>query len=139
MVRKSKVLGLDIGTKRIGCAVAYADGIAVRTLDIIQRRGDFSEVSNIKKIIEDENISLIVIGLPYNMDGSEGKRIEDARLYAGELKKRLRLDIDFQDERLSTVEAERMISHLKSKKRSKLKKNIDSIAAEVILRDYLQT
>lgn len=129
-----KVLGVDLGDKRIGLAISDAEGKLAVPLKTLNRNG--KELEEIIKTKLSEGIEEIVIGLPLNMDGSLGEQGEKARRFARELEEKTALHIELWDERLSTFEAERRLREA-GKKGDKLKKSLDIAAATVILQDYL--
>ena len=131
-----KLMGLDLGTKTIG--IAFSDvnlGIASarRTLLRTKFTRDVAELSG---EIEKENVFAIVLGLPYNMDGSQGKRAQSTRAFASNFKRHSSTPIFFQDERLSSFKADQAMleADLSRKKREE---KIDAVAAAIILQAAL--
>ena len=131
-----KILALDIGTVRIGVAVSDIMEIIASVYEVYRRKYLKLDVEHIAKIVTDLNVGEIVIGLPLKMDGSEGQSVEMAREFGEELKKVVNVPIHYQDERLSTVSAERILIE-SGMRREKRKDKIDSIAATIILQTYL--
>ncbi len=133
-----KILGLDLGTKRIGVAVTDELGIAAHARDFIERKNDKEVLNSIFEIVETEKIKKIVIGYPINMNGTKGPRAKDSEKIKVLLEENLGLPVILWDERLSTKEAEDiMISASVSRK--KRKRSIDSMAAQIILQNYLDS
>ena len=131
-----RTLSLDIGKKKIGVAVSDALGITAQGLETIVRKNKKVDLESIKAVVQKMNVSKIVAGLPLNMDGSEGAMAKEVYAFADELKKEIAVPVDFWDERLSTLEAERVL--LKADvSRKKRKKVDDKIAAQLILQGYL--
>ncbi|MCI5836575.1 MAG: Holliday junction resolvase RuvX [Veillonellaceae bacterium] len=132
-----RVLGLDIGTKRIGIAVSDPLGWTaqgVETWQHVSRAADFDRIAHWVATYE---AATVVIGMPRNMDGSKGPKALWTEEYAALLQERLpETEIVFWDERLSTVMAERSLLAA-DVSRSKRRKVIDKLAATVILQGYL--
>ncbi|MDP8258074.1 MAG: Holliday junction resolvase RuvX [Candidatus Aadella gelida] len=131
-----RIMGLDIGTKNIGVAVSDETCTLAQGREVITRTSTEKVVSRIKELVEEFKVEEIVIGLPVNMDGTEGPRAKDSRMWGELLEKRFPFKCVLWDERLSTKEAEDiMISADISRK--KRKKKIDQLAAQLILQGYL--
>ena len=132
-----RAVGLDVGDKTIGVAVSDALNITAQGVTTIKRFGDIEEdFSALEEICSQYDAGTIVLGLPKNMNGTEGERCRIVREFAASLGERGFDDIVFQDERLSTVAAERTLkeAHTRRKKRKKV---IDKMAAVIILQAYL--
>lgn len=130
------LIGLDLGTKTIG--VAISDGLqSVATpIETVKRKKFGVDAARLLELIAERNIGAIVLGLPLNMDGSEGPRAQSTRAFARNLSKLTPLPIVFWDERLSTVAAERALleADTSRKRRSEV---IDHVAASYILQGVL--
>lgn len=129
-----RLLGVDLGDRRIGLAMSDADGKLAGPLKTLIRNG--REIEEILKIVKSEDIGMVVVGLPLNMDGSLGEEGKKAQRFAQELHKKSALPVNVWDERLSTFEAERMLREA-GKKGAKLKEAIDKSAAAIILQDFI--
>jgi putative Holliday junction resolvase len=128
----SNVLGLDIGEKRIG--VARANMVAKIPTPLCTLENDDNFIDKLKSIANKEQVDLVVIGLPRNMSGEETKQSQYVRKFVNAKIKQLGFKVLFADETLSSVSAqERLLLSKKSKT------GIDSIAASIILEDYLKT
>ena len=127
-----RTLGIDLGDKRVGLALSDGLGITAQGLETV-RRGDFDTLRN---IINENEVSRIVVGLPLNMDGTEGERAKGALAFAEELRALFNIVVDMWDERLSTISGERDMIRggLSREKRRKLS---DKVAAQLILQNYL--
>ena len=136
-MKKVAALGLDIGLKRIGVAGCDGLGLLATELTTIKRTSFKNDVEQIKKIVAKREANILVIGLPYSMDGSIGFQAKQVMKYAKRLSKALELPIEYVDERLTSVEAE---EQLKANKRysSKDKGLIDRRAAAIILQQWLE-
>ncbi|MBL7072507.1 MAG: Holliday junction resolvase RuvX [Candidatus Omnitrophica bacterium] len=131
-----RIMGLDIGSKKIGVALSDQTGQIASASEVISRKSDSVAICRIKQIAEEFNVKKIVVGLPVNMDGSYGPSAKMSEKFAEKIKKEIEIDICFWDERLSTKEAENiMISASVSRK--KRKGVIDKLAAQIILQGYL--
>ena len=130
------LMGLDLGTKTIGVAVSDGMQSVATPLETIKRRKFTQDAERILEIIQDRNIGAIILGLPLNMDGSEGPRVQSTRAFARNLERLTPLPITFWDERLSTVAAERALleGDTSRKRRSEV---IDHVAASYILQGVL--
>lgn len=130
-------LALDIGTVRIGIASSDPMGIIASGYETYTRSGnDENDMNHIAKLAQSKECDTIVLGLPLNMDGSEGDKVREIREFAETLKNYTNIKIVFQDERWSTVSAEKMLIE-SSVRREKRKKIIDKVAATIILQTYL--
>lgn len=129
-----RILGLDLGEKRIGVAISDALRITAQGLDTINR----DDRPLLAKIIKDNDVSEIVVGLPLNMNGTKGEKAEDAALFADMIKREFSMPVELWDERLSSVSAEKEMirGDLSRKKRKRLS---DKIAAQLILQNYLDS
>lgn len=128
------ILGLDVGTKTIGVASGDEEiGIAF-PVTVIERRGLRRDLDQLREIAEDRDAHEAVVGLPLSMDGSQGDQAKHALEIANELEKR-GFTVHLQDERLTTVSAERALleADLSRKRRKQV---IDKIAATLILQDF---
>lgn len=135
-----RILGLDYGSKTVGVAMTDALGMTVQPYKTIQRERESKlrqTLSEIAEIVEQYQIEKIVMGLPLNMDDTEGDRAAKTRDFAEKLKLRVAVPIEFTDERLTTVEAEEILDQ-SGIPRSEQKKVIDQVAAQLILEQYLR-
>lgn len=131
------IIAIDYGNKRIGLAKSDPLGILAQGLTTIQWNRDLEKpLKEIEDIVREYKVELIILGLPLNMDDTEGEKAQEVREFARALKNRVGVDIIFYDERLSTVEAHE-IMHKQGRKTGHNKEKIDMIAACVILQSYL--
>lgn len=130
------LMGLDFGTKTIGVAITDRLQTVATPRETIKRKKFGVDADAIDRLIVENEISGIVLGLPMNMDGSEGPRAQSTRAFARNLSARITLPIFFWDERLSTVAAERALleADMSRKKRAEV---IDNVAASYILQGVL--
>lgn len=137
-----KYLGLDFGSKTVGVAVTDATGTVVREVEIIRRQKEKAlrrTCARIEEIIDSEKAEFIVIGLPLNMDGTEGERAEKTRAFGEMVARRTGLPVRFQDERLTTVEAYGIMDKNGIRSEKEREAKVDSVAAAVILGSYLNS
>ena len=132
---RKRIVALDIGTKRIGVATCDALWMSANPLKTINRNNDKVALEEIKKICQEYQTNTILIGVPYNMDGTLGFQAKNCLKFIEPLRK------DYvileQDERLSSAEAENILKN-QGKKYTKNKALVDSMAASVILREYIE-
>lgn len=132
----SRLLGIDPGRKRIGVAISDPLRLTAQGLETISITSRADAIGRIKLLAELHEIRALVLGLPLNMDGSEGESAREARRLGAALGKSLGLPVYLWDERLTTLEADRLMmsAGLSRKKRSG---RVDSLAAQIILQSYL--
>ena len=135
----TRYLGLDLGTKTLGLAITDKANILVHPYSIIRfQKEDYeSALNQLKEIIEKEKITDIAIGLPKNMDGSEGFASDRTKNFI-KLLEGLNVNINKVDERLTSVEAHRIL-HDNNVKEKNFKDKVDSLAAVLILESYLRS
>ena len=136
--KKGRILGVDYGDVRTGLAVSDALGFLASGIGTIRPGGMRNTAVAVAEEAKKQNAVLIVIGLPKNMDGSEGFRAEAVRAFAALLAENTEIPYLFYDERLSTVCAHQILS-LTETGGKKRKKVIDTLSAEIILQNYLDS
>ncbi|MGE5295972.1 MAG: Holliday junction resolvase RuvX [Solirubrobacterales bacterium] len=129
-----RYLAIDYGMKRTGLAVCDAEETIASPLAVVQGHKDLIE--RIKKIVASEGIGGIVVGLPLNMDDSEGPMAKLVQAFAKELGKQVPIPIHLQDERLSSFEAEQKLQEF-GLTRGKKRQRLDALAAADILQTFL--
>ena len=131
-----KIMAVDYGDARTGIAISDLLGSIVGSTTVIHSRRDDKTIAEIQKLIEQNGVGEIVVGLPRNMDGTEGPRAEVCRTFAGQLEQATGLKVALWDERRTTVEAHQILSdhNYHGKKR---KNTVDAVAASLILEGYL--
>lgn len=132
----SKLAGIDLGTKTIGLAISDAGLSFAHPRPVIVRKKFTLDAQALLSVIEKENVVAIVIGLPVNMDGSEGPRVQATRAFVRNMEKLTAIPFVYWDERLSTVAAERTLIEMDVSRR-KREDRIDSAAAAFILQGAL--
>lgn len=133
---KGRIMGLDIGDKTIGVAVSDLMGMTAQGVKTIKRTSKKNDIEEIRNIIKEKQVDKIVSGLPKNMNGTIGPQGERVQKFCELIKEETGLEIEFWDERLTTVAAERSLLEA-DVSRQKRKKVIDMLAAVIILQGYL--
>ena len=131
-----RVLCLDIGDVRIGVAVSDPLGISTNGIETHLSKGAEADAAYFTEMAASRGVEKFLLGLPLNMDGTEGDRAEKVRAFGALLSEKSGLPVEYEDERLTTVEAEEMLIEA-GLSRQERKKVIDKVAAEIILRSYL--
>lgn len=133
---KQRLLGLDVGTKTIGLALSDTSWQVATAKETIARTKFKKDLSHLQNVISAHDVCAFVIGLPINMDGSEGPRCQSVRQFAQNLLEQIHLPMIFWDERMSTMAVTRMMieADLSRKRRDEL---VDKLAASYILQGAL--
>ena len=131
-----KILGLDLGTKTIGVALSDGMRYSATPLETIKRTKFTQDAERIQQLIAENQVVAIILGLPLNMDGTEGPRVQSTRAFARNLTPKVNLPIAFWDERLSTSAVTRMMieADLRRDRRAEV---VDELAASYILQGAL--
>ncbi len=130
-----RLLGLDVGDKRVGVAICDETQALARPVLTLNRASKKEDFARLDALCREHAIERVIVGLPKTLRGEEGPQAQRVRRYAAELQAALNLPIEFWDERFSTVEARDMMMAVGRKLSSK--GEIDAIAATVILQEYL--
>lgn len=132
------ILAVDYGDVRTGLAVCDAMEMLASPVTVLHETDANALAARISEVAKERGVQKIVVGLPKNMDGTEGFRAQSCRAFAKQLHEQCALPIDFQDERLTTVAAHRAlnVTNTRGKKRKAV---IDAVSAVMILEDYLRT
>ncbi|MBT1279784.1 Holliday junction resolvase RuvX [Thermoanaerobacter sp. CM-CNRG TB177] len=134
-----RIMGLDVGDKRIGIAISDLSGTIAQGLTTIKRSSNKKDFERIKQIINEYEVGMIIVGLPKNMNGTLGPQGQKVVRFVEHLKKAFSIPIILWDERLTTVEAERVLIEKADISRAKRKEVIDKLAAVLILQNYLDS
>ncbi|BAP86038.1 Holliday junction endonuclease [Paucilactobacillus hokkaidonensis JCM 18461] len=136
-----RIMGLDVGSRTVGVAISDPLGWTAQGLEIVRINEDQEEfgIDRIQELVKQYQIIGFVVGLPKNMNNSSGPRVDAAKNYGKLLKTTFDLPIEYQDERLTTVEASRMLIEEADASRRKQKQVIDKLAASLILQNYLDS
>ena len=130
-----KYLAIDLGDARTGIAISES-GIIANGLETYKRAGLQKDLQYIADLVKRYKIDVVVFGLPLNMDGTEGERVQKTKAFAEKLQPLIDARIDYEDERLTSVEAESFLIE-GGMRRDKRKQVIDKLAAVIILQAYL--
>ena len=132
------IAALDLGRRRIGVAVTDAAAMGAYPVGVVERRSTKRDLEAIATMLRDREVTTFVIGLPLNMDGSEGPAARSARRFAEQLAAALKVEVEMFDERLTSFEAEERLKGMPVKKGAR-KPAIDAIAATVILEGWMES
>lgn len=136
--KPGRVLGLDVGARRIGVAVSDPLGITAQGLETLQRKNKKYDLGWLGRVIREYEIKEIVVGLPLRMSGVEGAQAEKIQIFAEELRRHFKLPVHLWDERLTSAEANRLLreTDLSIEKRGKA---VDRMAAVLILQGWMES
>ncbi len=136
MKPRISALGLDVGNKRVGVAGCDGTGLIATGLTTIKRRSWQEDIRQLQEIVNERQVTILVVGLPYTMEGNIGFQAERVQKFAQKVSDALKLPVEYVDERLTSQEA---ITHLKAQKRFSTynKGLIDRQAATIILQQWL--
>jgi putative Holliday junction resolvase len=132
-----RILALDVGKKRIGLAVSDEMGWTAQGLDTLERTRIRDDLTRLKELAEQWNIETLLVGEPLHMSGETSRQSQYTREFAERLKEHLSLPVIFWDERLTSVEAERVLRETGASL-EKRKQSIDRLAAVLLLESYLE-
>ena len=133
-----RVMGIDFGEARIGIALSDPTGLIATPKLVLAEKDKGRQITRVIELVREYDVQKIVVGIPFHLDGEEGVMATTAEKYAAKLERVSGLEIIRIDERLSSVEAERIMKMTRSKGRKKgLKQELDMVAAAVILQSYL--
>jgi len=138
---EGRVLGLDYGSKTVGVAISDPLMITAQGLEIIRRERPAKirqTLARIEEIISEYGVKEVVLGLPKNMNGTEGERVEKTREFGDSIERRTGLPVIYWDERLTTVAADRAMIEMEIRREDR-KEYVDEIAAMLILQGYLES
>lgn len=134
-----RIMGLDFGSKTVGVAVSDPTGLIATGLEIVRREREDKlrqTLARIESLIEEYEVSKIVLGYPKNMNDTEGERVQKTLAFKEMLERRTALEVVLWDERLTTVEADAVMMEAGIRREDR-KKYVDKIAAAFILQGYL--
>ena len=132
-----RLLGLDLGTKTIGLALSDTTWAIATPLETIRRRKFTLDAERLFALIDEYRVGGLVLGLPFNMDGTEGPRCQSTRAFAENVATKREIPIAFQDERLSTAAVQRMLVDEMDSTRKRRAELVDKLAAAYILQGFL--
>ena len=132
----SRILAIDFGERRIGLAISDELGLIAQGLSTFQKKKDEDFIVYLNKIINENKIEKIIIGFPKMMNGTLGEKAEQVKGFAEDIKERFKIPTTLWDERLSSVQSEKILREM-GKKYSRQKEKIDQLSAVLILQSYL--
>lgn len=135
----SRIIGVDYGSKRIGLSISDPLGVIARPIDALTNDDEFFNA--LKAIVVREKIKLFVVGMPFNLKGQVAFKAEEVRIFIDQLKREIGLDVVSWDERFTTTIAQQTLREMGTKKSERQKKDgrIDSMAAAILLQNYLDS
>lgn len=131
-----KIMGIDLGDARTGVAISDLLCTIVGSATVVPSRNREKLIADIVRLAKENQVGQIVVGLPRNMDGSEGFKAQACRAFADELREATGLPVDMMDERLTTVQSHNILSQ-HNYHGQKRKNTVDAVAASLILESYL--
>jgi putative Holliday junction resolvase len=132
----TRVLGIDFGTRRVGAAVSDPRRKIATPLEVYERRDPTQDARHYRKVAEENDVDLVVIGLPLHTSGQEGTSAKQARAWGAWLGRETGLPVTYHDERFSTVDAEERLIAAGVKRQGR-KERRDMLAAQILLQDFL--
>ncbi len=129
-------MGLDYGDVRIGIALSDIMGMIANGLETYTRKTEQEDLDYLDKLIKQHSVDTVVMGLPINMDGTSGDRVEVTKQFGQKLQEKSNVKVAYLDERLTSISAEKLLIEA-DVRRDKRKQVIDKIAATIILQNYL--
>ena len=134
-----RIMGLEVGSKTVGVAISDPLGFTAQGLEIIQIDEEKEQFGfeRLTELVEQYKVDKFVVGRTKNMNNTSGPRVEASQAYGTKIEQLFHLPVEYQDERLTTVAAERMLIEQADVSRKKRKKVIDKLAAQLILQNYL--
>ena len=133
----SRLMGLDLGSKTIGLALSDVTLMIASPFQLIKRSKFTADAQKLESLIDDYDVGGLILGLPFNMDGSEGPRCQSTRQFASNLLARRDIALSFWDERLSTVAVQRVLIEQADMNRKRRAEVVDKAAASYILQGAL--
>jgi len=134
-----RILGIDLGSKRIGLAVSDEQGVIAFPAGVLESRGRKRNLSALRALIVERSIEQAVVGLPLHLDGRRGPEAEEATRFAADLARTANIPVEMLDERWTSMEAERLLEQAprRGKQNRRSEGKVDEMAASIILRTYL--
>jgi putative Holliday junction resolvase len=132
-----RILALDYGSRRIGLAISDALGVTAQGLPTLHRTRKHDDLDHLRRVIRQYAVKELLLGLPLRMSGNEGIQSDKVQVFAEELRRKFKLPVHVFDERLTSVEANRLLreADISSRRRAEV---VDQMAAVLILQSYLQ-
>jgi putative Holliday junction resolvase len=137
-----RILALDVGERRVGVAISDPTGALARPLQVLERGSREKDFATIADLVAEHDVGLVVVGMPFSLDGTEGPQARRIASYAEGMADHLPIEVILWDERFTTAEAEEILRQSRSEKkrrRARSSGELDAIAAAVILQSYLDS
>jgi putative holliday junction resolvase len=131
--KSARILAIDYGRRRIGLAISDELSVTARPLATVERTNRKSDLRRLRELVRENSVGRILVGRPVHLSGQSSEMSEESARFAARLQEELRLPVELRDERLTSWEAEQTARELNSEKNA----DIDSLAAAILLRDYL--
>lgn len=131
--KPARILAIDYGGRRIGLAISDELGITAHPLPVLQRKNRRTDIARLRDIVKQNGVGAILVGLPVHLSGQQSEMAAEAAQFAARIQKELGLPVKLRDERLTSWEAEELATELGFRKNA----DIDSLAAAILLREYL--
>ena len=131
-----RILGLDVGDRRIGVALSDSLGLTAQQLTVLERQGLAKDLEALGAMVQQHKVETVVVGLPLTLRGERGVQAQKVASFSDALHRRVAVPVQFIDERLTTVQGERALREMGTS-RGKRKRVIDQVAAQLILQQFL--
>lgn len=135
----TRIMGIDYGVHRIGVALSDLLGCTAQPFEVVERVSIKKDIERLREIARSKEVELVVMGLPLNMDGTPGMLTDEVNGFAARIGEALKVPVELYDERLTTLQAERMLIEEGDVSREKRKQVRDKVAAALILQAYLDS
>lgn len=134
-----RVLGIDYGTRRVGLALSDPLGIIAQPIDAVKQSSEL--MAEIRQVVERERVHTVVVGMPLNLKGQAAQTAQEVQKFVEQLRAELSMEVATWDERFTTTIAQQTMTTMGTKKKERQQKNgrIDSMAAAVMLQNYLDS
>jgi len=133
-----RILGLDMGTRRIGVALSDALGLTAQPLTVLVRTTPSEDLAAVETMVAHHHVDAVVVGLPLTLRGQRGPQAQQVMAFAETLRRRLSVPIHLVDERLTTVQGTRALIEMGTRRRVR-RQTIDRVAAQLILQQFLES
>jgi putative Holliday junction resolvase len=131
-----RILAIDPGSHRLGLALSDPSGTVALPLGVLTRRSEPEDLKEIRRIVSENDVELLIIGLPRMMDGSIDSAARNAQAFGAQVSQATGVSVEYWDERLTTVAAERFLIE-QGKRRAQRRQDVDKVAATLLLQGYL--
>ena len=131
----ARILAIDYGRERIGLAIADKLGLTASPLPVLDRKNRRDDIRRLRNLLEEYQVELVLVGNPVHLSGRKSEIAEEVDRFARRIEKELKVDVELRDERLTSWEAAEMLKQIGASKRNN--RQIDSLAAAIVLREYL--